>query len=522
MKTSNGKYKFPSRPIGTDFEGTSYAYSYKNLLFVSADVFRTIDNGVEDYIDRENGYGGEGAITCTMDESHAQWFENVLKAARSDESIKHIFVEGHVPIQHPVRKAQCSGQFLDDQTESQFWTLMEKYNVDIYFAGEVHANTVSKTKTVSSSLLQIVSRANKWSGFLTVDTTNDAIVIKNFIEVGSKPKFNNEYIENGSVVIDKSNPTDIKISASGDLAILDDSVALIHFDFEALHEMSERQVHGLQSDNSLIAYDQIVGGRYCTKSIHNIGTFGQQYDAQVANVELVQGRHSNTIAGKFSSSSRMAVFSVGPYTAGMAHSIAFWVKTSETTKKMTLIYFGPSYRSNEKDSLRIMLKNGRLRFQFSRSSVFRLRGNQILADDQWHHVAISMPFKSCKYSEVDVYIDGVKNDFVQKRGMDQHIFFNTDGRLNIGGHGYATRTSADVLPYKNFEGEVDDVMVWSRALELPEVLKLSCQNSKNYTFELQNGKKRTCALLSRNENRRRNYCYGNNLLYCPQACGQCQ
>ncbi|GFH53361.1 hypothetical protein CTEN210_09837 [Chaetoceros tenuissimus] len=536
MKASDGEYKFnvdingiSSRPIGTDFGGTSYAYRYKNSLFISADVFRTIDNGngTKNYIDRENGYGGEGAITCTMDDFHAQWFEHVLKAARSDVSIKHIFVEAHVPIQHPVRKARCSGQFLDDQTESQFWTLMEKYNVDIYFAGEVHATTVTKTKTVGSSLLQIVSSAKEMRGFLTVDTTDDTIVVKHFKEIGPAQRYNNDYSESGTLIIDKSNPDEVQITSSGKLEILDDSSALIHFNFEALHSMSERQVDEMWDDDSLVADNQIVGGQRCTESIHNIGTFGQQYDAQVANVELVQGRHNNTMAGKFSSSSRMAVFSIGPYTAGMAHSISFWMKSSQTTKEMILIYFGPNYKSNNKDTLRIILKNGRLRLRFSRRSLFQLSQNRILADDQWHHVAISMPFKSCKYSEIDVYIDGVKKDFVQKRGVDKHLFFHTDGRLNIGSYGYALQSSANDLLH-NFEGEVDDVMVWSTALELPEVLMLSCQNGKRFKFELENGKKRKCAFLSRNaslsknENRRRMYCKGDVLLYCPQACGQCE
>ena len=51
-----------------------------------------------------------------------------------------------------------------------------------------------------------------------------------------------------------------------------------------------------------------------------------------------------------------------------------------------------------------------------------------LADDQWHHVAISMPFNSCKYSEINLYVDGVKKDFVQRKGTDRH---KEDGRLNI-------------------------------------------------------------------------------------------
>jgi len=74
---------------------------------------------------------------------------------------------------HPVRKARCSGQFLDDQTDSTFWRLMEEYNVDVYFAGEVHAVTVSKSKVLGSNLVQIVSRGRFLGSFLTVDTTDD-------------------------------------------------------------------------------------------------------------------------------------------------------------------------------------------------------------------------------------------------------------------------------------------------------------------------------------------------------------
>ena len=65
---------------------------------------------------------------------HLTWFENVLKTAQNDESIKHIFVESHAPILQPVRKVRCSGQFLDNAEKSKFWKLMEKYGVDLYFA----------------------------------------------------------------------------------------------------------------------------------------------------------------------------------------------------------------------------------------------------------------------------------------------------------------------------------------------------------------------------------------------------
>ena len=50
----------PSRPVGTPFEGTSFAYRHRNALFISVDAFRTVNNGDSNYIDRENGFGGEG------------------------------------------------------------------------------------------------------------------------------------------------------------------------------------------------------------------------------------------------------------------------------------------------------------------------------------------------------------------------------------------------------------------------------------------------------------------------------
>jgi len=81
---------------------------------------------------------------------HLKWFENVLIEARKNKSIKHIIVQAHLPIIQPVRKVSCSGQFMDNGEESMFWKIMVKYNVDIYFAGEVHTNTV--TKDTSSNL----------------------------------------------------------------------------------------------------------------------------------------------------------------------------------------------------------------------------------------------------------------------------------------------------------------------------------------------------------------------------------
>ena len=527
MSSGSNAFKFQtdingvsSRPYDTDFEGTSYAYKHKNSLFITLDIFLTV-NGAENYFDRENGYGGEGAITCSLQGNHLQWFENVLIAARNDDYIKHIFVQAHVPIQHPVRKARCSGQFLDDQTESDLWKLMEKYNVDIYFAGEVHATTATKSKSFGSSLVQIVSSAKHLSGFLTVDTSDDIITVKQFKEVGSKQKYNNEYTQNGFLTINKSDASNVQISSGGELEILDDLVPLIHFDFEAIRDMSERQVDGMQNDDSLIAHSEMVGNMMCLESIHNNGSFGQQYDSQITNIDIVQGRNENTLAGKFSQSSRMGVHSVGPFTAGMVHSISFWMKTGEASKEMVLLYFGPDYKSSNKDSLRITLNNGNLEFRFTRSSArFRLVEEKMLADNQWHQIVMSMPYKSCKYSEVDIYIDGKKYESEQIRGNDNYIFFHTDGRLNVGGYGYAKYTNVDDS-MENFVGEMDDIKIWSKSFE--KAIQSLCWNKKQYRFATSIDEK-SCKWLCRSKKeakvkrRQERYCKGDVSSSCCEAC----
>ena len=130
-ETDDGEYLFtdpigapitgaPARPCGTPFEGSSFAYIFRNVLVISFDAFRTVGNGDANYIDKIHGCGGEGIITCDVSGDHLAWFESILKAARDDPSLKHIFVESHIPIIQPVRTQQSSGQFMDDADQSAF------------------------------------------------------------------------------------------------------------------------------------------------------------------------------------------------------------------------------------------------------------------------------------------------------------------------------------------------------------------------------------------------------------------
>lgn len=290
----------PSRPLGTKFESSSYAYKHKNALFITLDGFKQLP---EPFIDRKHGTGGEGVITCTVDGEHLKWLRKILRAAKKDNSIRHIFVQSHLPVIQPVRKVACSGQFMDNGEESAFWKLMVKYGVDIYFAGEVHANTA--TQDPGSKLIQIVSRGNQFNNFLKIEVTDNTLNVTAYNEVGPKRMNNKNHTVHGNLMIDKlecdtmasppknstmslsrkPSPSAVseitgcahtRISSSGALTLLDRTTALLHFDFEEIVPLGSRQVIGLQHDDhfeTLVTKSIIIRGTKSEEALPNLGSF---------------------------------------------------------------------------------------------------------------------------------------------------------------------------------------------------------------------------------------------------------
>jgi hypothetical protein len=193
----------PSRPIGTQFENTSYAYRHKNALFVTVDVFDFISTPpTTNYLNRSTGDGGEGVLVGTVQGDHLIWFESILKESKNDPTIRHILVQGHLPILQPVRKINSSAMSMMMAQESEFFQLMRKYHVDVYFAGEVHTNTVIQDS--ESHVLQVVSRGNGFNNYLHVQVTDTRLDMTLYNEIGTKPKYNQQYEWFGSLTLDKS------------------------------------------------------------------------------------------------------------------------------------------------------------------------------------------------------------------------------------------------------------------------------------------------------------------------------
>ncbi len=267
----NGDYRFqsyigyvPSRPLLTEYEGTSHAYIHRNVLIVTLDVLYQSDPNIN--------IGFKGSVDGEVTGNHLNWLDRVLDAGKNHPDIDHIFVQGHFPVLHPVRRSKSSGQMMKDNEHSQFWQVMKKHNVDIYFCGEVHLNTVTKDDT--SNLIQIASRGNQFTNFLTVDVSRDTIDITLYNEIGNEPiMYNYEYEQQGRLIVTK-NEHGTSIKSFRELKLLNRKRAMIHFDFERITRLKNRPIVGLgyiTSRQTPITNQVLIENVECIHSLPNMG-----------------------------------------------------------------------------------------------------------------------------------------------------------------------------------------------------------------------------------------------------------
>jgi hypothetical protein len=140
----------------------------------------------------------------------------------------------------------------------------------------------------------------------------------------------------------------------------------------------------------------------------------------------------------------MAIWGMGPGSGGHVVSWACWFKTS-FQYKMVLIHYGETFANTngmalhepEKDVFTLVLHDGipclYRNIQSKLCPIGKVdRTIDNMADGRWHHIAISMPRKSCLLSQVQMYLDGVKIA-TRLDGMDDNIFLTSSGKWSIGG-----------------------------------------------------------------------------------------
>lgn len=252
--------------------------------------------------------------------------------------------------------------------------------------------------------------------------------------------------------------------------MLDRTSALVHLDFEEKISLHKRQVVGMHHDDEV---KKLVGTRITIRgattkfSLPNQGSFDQPYDAQVANVNL---RRTKTRSfGMFTKSSRLAIYGMGPHSGGSMISYSLWIKTKNASE-MILIHYGHNFSGrSSKNIYTLTLQNGNPMLYISRTAILQPKMKYDLNDGNWHHIAVSMPRKSCNLSEVMMFVDGKAINTITDKN-EANIFFVTSGRLSIGGFGYSHNSYEENFPHLSpFIGRLDEFYAWGRALKGDDV-----------------------------------------------------
>ena len=159
LKTSSGVRVFKNRPKGPA-KNTAYAYRlHPEVQLVSIDVFQKTQRDV----------------IASVDNKQLEWLDQVLSEARSD-GVDWIIVQGHTPVLGPLRSFGSSRLMYRGGKASKLWKLFRKYDVNAYFAGEVHAVTAA----ISGGVAQVAHGGLFTSGrtnYIRVDVTRSQMRI---------------------------------------------------------------------------------------------------------------------------------------------------------------------------------------------------------------------------------------------------------------------------------------------------------------------------------------------------------
>ncbi len=185
----------------------------------------------------------------------------------------------------------------------------------------------------------------------------------------------------------------------------------------------------------------------------------------MANIDLVEGRRGAS-AGKFNAkNSRFAVYAGGPHGGGNMLSYNVWIKTAMKRVEMVLVHYGNVWgdlknTASNKDFHMLTLDNGNPALYINTQSKLVPAEQHGLDDDNWHHISVSMPRRSCRLSEVAMYIDGEKISCRSQE--DRNIYHYAGGKLSLGGFGYSSNYEEVFPSLQPFTGLMDDFLLFAK------------------------------------------------------------
>jgi hypothetical protein len=457
--------KASPRPITTIYENTSNAVQYKNVLFVTLDVFR--------YDGEETVLGDQGLVCGDISGKHLEWFENVLKEAQDIPSIKHIIVQSHLPIIYPVRKYASSGMMMSGTSDNILLKTMRKYNVDLYLAGEVHMNTV--TKDPESDLIQFVGRGNNLTNYAVVEVEDDKLTITSY-------KDDDTVL--GEMIIDKTQSEKI-IEGKGMLEPINPQGLQIHWSFDE-RKIKDEFSCSIGSFPELNRFSILEGSPEKLFVYPNTGDFGKSYSLFGENVELADGISGKAI--KIDENSKLFAIAIGPMYSDFERTVAGWVKTSADGRR--LILNSNSRWRGTGQFFNLSLNNGFI--ELSLRPEIAATANEIkINDGLWHHIAVVVPKRNAVLTNCLLYVDGNNVQNISYENGDEKINTTQSNWMTIATQSNQFKTDLkETMNMSDFTGMVDDFCIWTRALNSAEIEALykNGQNGIN-AEETENTKK---------------------------------
>ena len=442
------------RPIGTIYEHTSNAYQHKNILFVTLDMFR--------FDSKDKTLGGQGVVTGDISGKHFEWLEKVLLEAQKIQSIKHIIVQSHLPIIYPVRKYASSGMLVDDSESERILNLFRKYHVDIYLAGEVHMNTV--TKDPKSDLIQFVGRGNNLGNLTTVDVEEEKLSLTTYHQNGDQL---------GSLIIDKTE-SNTKIIGTDLLNPLNPKGLQIHWSFD---EVLTQKNYKSSIDGTFPKegkHNPLLKNMKSPTAFLNDGEFNYDYSLISENVKIDKGIIGN--AAIINKNSNMFVLPIGPLDAGYERTMACWVKTNKTGRQ--LIFNSGSFWSKSGQFFNLSLNEGNIELSL-RPEIYTNSKEQKINDGNWHHLAVVLPQKNGNLASIQLYVDGLLIEDKHAVNPKTKIKTSQANWMSIATQVPTYKTNlAKEMDMKNYEGLLDDFCIWTRALSKEDIKQLYLEGLK--------------------------------------------
>lgn len=451
-KSSSGEPRYTDRPVGTDFEDTAYAFRHKNMLVLSADVFRFQDG---------TDIGPQGTVAVDISADQLAWMNDVFTAAAADPTIEYIVVQGHVPVIKPVR-FEATNLGLEGGSTSPFWQALAAAGVDLYLSGEVQAMST----TGASGVEQVChggalgSPAARTVSYLVGTVYPDRIELElKWIDVSYNAANNAElwqtgvsrpraelsldttgFTTAGTMVIDHSGTTPVVRDRTGYFLRFGEQPApglIVHLPLDA----AENDRTANLGFSTVVNRGTLTGGTFAAGKLGNALT-------------LASG--NRVVAGP------------PPVKSSWSRTVSAWVKPASTTATISTVLTLGRNANGAKFDVDIDFASGGVVELGIGGARTNGAGSTSVTDGAWHHITMVLPDGGDSLDDVQIYVDGAPisstvtaANAINTAGeaADQH---GTQPQLLIG-------QSANANALQPYLGELDDVAIWSRGLSAAEV-----------------------------------------------------